>query len=116
VPSRVGVVLAAFGDEIVQRESPGDRVAGSGLIERLLVDDQLLLRLDQMQEVVDARKDLRAVGGLGDEVVRSGRARARFLVASSSSPEITITGIARMRGSSDFRMRSRSANPSSTGI
>ncbi len=43
-------------------------------------------------------------------------ARARFLVASSSSPEITITGIARMRGSSDFRIRSRSANPSSTGI
>src|SRR5713101_643691 len=43
-------------------------------------------------------------------------ARARFLVASSSSPEITITGMLRMRWSWDWRMRSSSAKPSSTGI
>jgi len=56
-------MLGAFGDEIVRRERAGDRVTGGGLIERLLVDDELLLRLDQMQEIVDAREDLRAVGG-----------------------------------------------------
>src|SRR3989442_15000374 len=71
-------MLAAFDGEVVRREGPRNRVAGGGLIERLLVDDQLLLRLDQVQEIVDAREDLRAVGGLGDEVVRSGCARALF--------------------------------------
>src|SRR5882672_5764909 len=43
-------------------------------------------------------------------------ARARFLVASSSSPEITITGIVLMRGSWELRMRSSRAKPSSLGI
>src|SRR5256885_6595523 len=69
-------MLAAFGDEVMRREGARDRIARGGLFERLLVDDELLLRLDQVQQVVDAREDLGAVGGLGDEVVRSGRARA----------------------------------------
>src|SRR5262245_14685439 len=43
-------------------------------------------------------------------------ARARFLVASSSSPEITITGMLLTRGSPDLRMRSSKAKPSSLGI
>jgi len=96
-------------------EGAGDRVAGDGLVDCLLADDQLLLRLDQVQQIVDARQDLGAVARLGDEVVRP-RARARFLVASSSSPEITITGIVLMRGSWELRMRSSRAKPSSLGI
>src|SRR5439155_24621456 len=76
VPPRVRVMLGAFGGEVMRRERARNRVAGGGLVERLLVDDELLLRLDQVQEVVDAREDLRAVGGLGDEIVRPGRARA----------------------------------------
>src|SRR5690242_8050906 len=43
-------------------------------------------------------------------------ARARFLVASSSSPEITITGMLLTRGSCEVRMRSSRAKPSSFGI
>src|SRR5262245_29877730 len=43
-------------------------------------------------------------------------ARARFLVASSSSPEITITGMVLMRASCEVRMRSSSWKPSSLGI
>src|SRR5260221_14747482 len=41
---------------------------------------------------------------------------ARFLVASSSSPEITITGMLLILRSCEVRIRSNSAKPSSFGI
>src|SRR5437899_5629042 len=43
-------------------------------------------------------------------------ARARFLVESSSSPEITMTGMVLTRASSDLRIRSSKAKPSRFGI
>src|SRR5688572_2954826 len=65
----VRVVLAPFGDEIVRRQRAGERIMRG-----------VAFRAHQAQHVVEARKHLGCVGGLGDEVVRAELFRALLVL------------------------------------
>jgi hypothetical protein len=68
------------------------------------IASQFVARLRQLDQGVEAGQQFRGADALGDEV-RGAAFLGAMRADSSSSPEIMMTGISRMRASFDSRMR-----------